>query len=68
MAECHRDVHVLCDTLIVVQQMSMVHAMELSEAQKESFLEAKRSMTREYEAIISTRMRCTAELKKVSGL
>lgn len=46
-------------------KMSMVRAMQLSEAQKEALLDAKRAMTLEYEAIISERKRSTAELKKV---
>lgn len=45
-------------------KMSMVSIMGLSEAQKEDLLAAKRSMTIEFEAIISERKRSTAELKK----
>jgi len=49
-------------------KMSMVRAMQLSEAQKEALLDAKRAMTLEYEAIISERKRSTAELKKSGEL
>jgi hypothetical protein len=49
-------------------KMSMVSIMGLSEAQKEDLLAAKRSMTIEFEAIISERKRSTAELKKVNIL